>query len=121
MLVGLAIGLVVGIAAFFSWKATHAKAIREDAIRRSQSVITGKVSEQLLPYLPGFGYNPKDVRFLGSPIDFVVFDGMAAGKVERIVFLEAKTGTSQLTPRERQIKEIVVARRIEWEEWHVGV
>ena len=120
VLLGLSIGFLGGAALFFRWKARYTKEIRRDAVQRSQAVITGKVSEQLLPYLPGFGFNPKDVRFLGSPVDFVVFDGLAAGQLERIVFVEAKTGDAVLTGRERQIREVVTARRVEWNEWRVG-
>ena len=120
VLLGLSIGFLGGAALFFRWKARYTKEIRRDAVQRSQAVITGKVSEQLLPYLPGFGFNPKDVRFLGSPVDFVVFDGLAAGQLERIVFVEAKTGDAVLTGRERQIREVDTARRVEWNEWRVG-
>lgn len=120
VLLGLSIGFFGGAALFFSWKARYTHRIRQDAVQRSQAVIAGKVSEQLLPYLPGFTFNPKDVRFLGSPVDFVVFDGLAAGKLDRIVFVEAKTGDATLTGRERQIREVVAARRIEWNEWRVG-
>lgn len=117
VLLGLSIGFLGGAALFFRWKARYARLIRQDAVQRSQAVITGKVAEQLLPYLPGFGFNPKDVRFLGSPVDLVVFDGLAAGKLERIVFLEAKTGSAVLTARERQIRDVVNARQVEWSEW----
>ena len=120
VLLGLSIGFLAGTAIFFSWKARYTRQIRHDAVRRSQAVITGKVSEQLLPYLPGFTFNPKDVRFLGSPVDFVVFDGLAAGRLERIVFVEAKTGAAVLTERESQVRDIVTARRVEWSEWRIG-
>ncbi len=119
-LLGLSLGFLSGAALFFSWKARHTQQIRRDAVARSQAVIAGKVSEQLLPFLPGFTFNPKDVRFLGSPVDFVVFDGLAAGHLDRIVFVEAKTGAAGLTGRERQVREIVMARRVEWSEWRVG-
>lgn len=119
-LLGLSIGFLGGTALFFSWKARYTQQIRRDAVDRSQAVIAGKVSEQLLPFLPGFTFNPKDVRFLGSPVDFVVFDGLAAGQLDRIVFVEAKTGAAGLTARERQIREVVIARRVEWNEWRVG-
>lgn len=120
VLLGLSIGFLGGAALFFSWKAGYTRKIRQDAVERSRAVITGKVAEQLLPYLPGFTFNPKDVRFLGSPVDLVVFDGLAAGKLERIVFIEAKTGEATLTGRERQIREVVTARQVEWSEWRVG-
>ena len=62
---GLVIGLLVGLVAFVVWRAKHTGAIRADAVAKSRAVTVGKVSEQLVPYLPGFGYNPKDARFLG--------------------------------------------------------
>ena len=49
-------------------------ASRKDAVERSRYVLTGKVWEQVAPYLPNFKHNPSDIRFLGSPVDFVVFD-----------------------------------------------
>ncbi len=52
--------------------------IREDAIKRHEAVVTGKVTEHFIPYLPEFKYNPKDA-IIGAPIDFVVFDGLSEG------------------------------------------
>jgi predicted Holliday junction resolvase-like endonuclease len=94
--------------------------IREDAVQRSRAITAGKVHEQVVPYLPGFPYNPKDVRFLGSPVDLVVFDGLADGRVERIVFLEVKTGGADLTSRERSVRDAVQAREVEWLEVRVA-
>ena len=96
------------------WKASHSKEIRQDAIQKSQAVVTGKVTEHFVPYLPEFKFNPRDARFLGTPIDFVVFDGLDEGKVKRVVFIEVKTGTSQLTARERQVRNVVEAHSVEW-------
>jgi predicted Holliday junction resolvase-like endonuclease len=81
-------------------------------------VTTGKVIEQLAPHLPGFPLNPRDARFLGSPVDFVVFDGLEAGDVRRVVFVEIKTGGAALSGRERLVREAVRERRVEWIEWH---
>jgi len=79
-------------------------------------VTAGKVHEQLVPYLPEFGFNPKDARFLGSPVDLVVFDGLSAGDVRRVVFLEVKTGGAPLTARERQVRAVIEAREVAWGE-----
>lgn len=113
---GLVIGLLVGLVAFIVWRAKHAGAIRADAVAKSLAVTVGKVSEQLVPYLPGFAYNPKDARFLGSPVDFVVFDGLDAGALRRVVFLEVKTGAAALTTRERQVRDAIESGRIAWDE-----
>ena len=84
---GLVIGLLLGLVYVLIWKARPTGAIRQDAIQRSLAVTIGKVSEQLVPYLPDFPFNPKDARFLGSPVDLVVFDGMDEGQVRRVVFM----------------------------------
>lgn len=107
-----------GIALLFAvwyWKARYTQAVRRDAIQRSLAVTAGKVSEQLAPYLPGFAFNPKDARFLGSPVDFVVFDGLSdGGAVDRVVFVEVKTGAADLSARERRVRDAVLAGRVEW-------
>jgi predicted Holliday junction resolvase-like endonuclease len=102
------------------WKLRYTAAIRENAVQRSLAVTAGKVHEQLLPYLPEFRFNPKDARFLGSPVDFVVFDGLSAGEVQRVVFLEVKTGGAALTERERQVRRVIEAREVEWVELRVA-
>jgi len=116
---GLVIGLLLGLVYVLIWKARHTGAIRLDAIQRSQAVTIGKVSEQLVPYLPDFPFNPKDARFLGSPVDLVVCDGLDEGEVRRVVFIEVKTGTSGLSGRERQVRDAIQARRVEWTELRV--
>ena len=112
----MVIGLVVAWLYFVIWKLRYSAAIRENAVQRSLAVTSGKVHEQLVPYLPEFGFNPKDARFLGSPVDLVVFDGLAAGDVKRVVFLEVKTGAAPLTARERQVREVIEARQVAWGE-----
>ena len=98
-----------------AWRQTHDEDIRRDAVERSRAVIAGKVSEHVVPYLPDFDFNPKDARFIGSPIDFLVFDGLDAGELERVVLLEVKTGDgAQLSKRERQIRDVIRAGRVEW-------
>ncbi len=116
LLVGIAIGIAIAWLYFQVWKLRYSAAIREDAVQRSLAVTAGKVHEQLVPYLPEFGFNPKDARFLGSPVDLIVFDGLAAGDVRRIVFLEVKTGGASLTARERQVRDVVEAREVAWAE-----
>src|SRR5256714_9892531 len=119
LLLGVGIGLLLALLYFQHWKARYTQAIRQDAVQRSQAVTAGKVHEQLVPYLPEFGFNPKDARFLGSPVDLVIFDGLAAGNVRRVVFLEVKTGSSggaPLNARERQVRDVIEAREVAWAE-----
>src|SRR3989441_10647298 len=111
LVLGIAMGIVTAWLSFLIWSLRYSAAIREDAVQRSLAVTAGKVHEQLVPYLPEFGFNPKDARFLGSPVDLVVFDGLSAGDVRRVVFLEVKTGGGPLTARERQVPAVIAARQ----------
>src|SRR5213595_4051398 len=113
---GIAIGIVIAWLYFLVWKLRYSAAIREDAVQRSLAVTAGKVHEQLVPYLPEFGFNPKDARFLGIPVDLLVFDGLDDGELRRVVFVEIKTGDSALTGRERQVRDVVRASQVVWEE-----
>ena len=120
LVAGIAIGLLVAWVYVLIWKARYTSIIREDAVQRSQAVTAGKVHEQLVPYLPSFQYNPRDVRFLGSPVDLIVFDGLAEGRLRRVVFVEVKTGGSGLTSRERMLRGVIQAGEVEWAELRVA-
>jgi predicted Holliday junction resolvase-like endonuclease len=98
------------------WEAT----IRAQAISQSGAVITGRVTEQLAPYIGLFPYNPKDVRFIGSPIDLIVFDGMSEGALRRVIFLEVKTGNATLSTNQRQIRDALHQHRVEWGEFRMS-
>lgn len=93
--------------------------IRADAVRRSSAVVSGKVTEHLAPYMAAFPYDPRDARFLGTPVDLIVFDGMSEDSLREIVFLEIKSRGSALSTRERRIKDAVLARRVCWKEFRV--
>jgi len=100
---------------FGEWKQRHEKELRRDAVKKSKAVITGKITEHIAPYLPEFKYNPKDARFIGSPIDFIVFDGLDEGELRRIVFIEVKSGKSTLSRREKLVRDAIEENRVEWE------
>jgi predicted Holliday junction resolvase-like endonuclease len=101
------------------WRLETEAEIRADAVRRSSAVVTGKVSEHLAPYMRAFPYNPKDARFLGTPVDLIVFDGMSDDALREIVFLEIKSRGASLTTRERRVRDAVLARQVSWREFRV--
>lgn len=104
---------------FRSWKIDEEKKIRQDAVKKSEAVIRGKVTEHLIPYFPDFEYNPKDARFLGSPVDFIVFDGLSEGDMNKVVFVEVKSGkTAVLSQREKLVRDCINKRRVTYEIIH---
>ena len=96
------------------WSRQREVEIRRDAIDRSKAVIVGKVTEHVVSYFLQFKYNSKDARFMGSPLDFVIFDGLDEGCLRKIVLVEVKTAAANLNTRERSIQQTVLRKRVEF-------
>ena len=97
------------------WEAEMEQA-RKSAITQSRAVLGGKFTEQMAPYLPEFKYDPTEARFIGSPVDLIVFPGLARGDPEEIVIMEIKSGkTAQLTPQQRKIRQLIEDGMVRWE------
>jgi predicted Holliday junction resolvase-like endonuclease len=93
---------------------------------RAQSAHTskGQILEKWAPFVDHDQIDPEwkaeNWCFLGQPIDYVVFDwhkekeiNMALGKV---VLLDVKAAKSQLTTKQRRIRDLIQAGRVEWRE-----
>lgn len=101
------------------WKVDNEIKIRQDAINRSYSVNLGKISEHLIPFHADFysKFNPQDTRFIGSPIDLIIFDGHSEKKDDVTIYMaEIKTGNSRLTKTQQNIKNAVLKKQIVWVE-----
>jgi predicted Holliday junction resolvase-like endonuclease len=106
---------------FQKWKADETLRIRQDSSARSSAVHVGKVTEHLIPWFLDGAFDPRDIRFLGSPIDLVVFHGLSAGYIEAIHFIEVKSGKRPiLAPREELVRGAVIAGRIAYSIVHLA-
>ena len=91
------------------------KSARKDAAKRSKVVVSGQISETFAPFLPGWRWNPKDAHFIGSGIDFLVFDGLTNDTDVSVHLVEIKTGKSRQNKREKAIEAAVEAGRVGYE------
>lgn len=119
LLVGVALGLWLGRRLA---EARHQRVVdaavadaRRSSVEQSRRALTGQVTEKLAPHFPDFPYDPTEVRFLGTPVDYVVFRGLSRDRVEEIVFLEVKSGRSDLTTRERSVRDAARDARVRWD------
>ncbi len=97
------------------WQEEMAKAAKS-AVTQSRAVLGGKFTEQMAPFLPEFNYDPTEARFIGSPIDFIVFPGLSQGDPREIIIMEIKSSkNSQLTPAERKIRQLIEDGMVRWE------
>ena len=102
LIIGLFLGMKIGaLNANRAWE-QKLPTLRKDVAMRSRAVISGQV------------------RFIGKPIDFVVFSGLDGKSVEEVVFVEVKTGGSRVSPVERSLKDAIEGGRVRWEEYRFG-
>ncbi len=105
------------LALLSQWKIENEDRIRKDAANRSVRNVLGKVTEHLIPFSEAMKqFNPKDIRFVGSPIDLIVFDGAEELKKEEMTiwFIEIKTGKSTLSKRQQIIRDAIESNRVKW-------
>jgi predicted Holliday junction resolvase-like endonuclease len=102
------------------WEGGKVEGIVKARLKASRAVLGGLVSEQMAPLLPGFPFDPGDCRFIGKPVDFLVFRGMNQKAITEVIFLEVKSGTGRaLNDQEKRLREAVKAGRVRWVEFDV--
>ncbi|MDR1636094.1 MAG: hypothetical protein LBR93_02025 [Treponema sp.] len=121
LLVGRRIGLSQGRKQEAAeWKGRRLEEIVRARLKQSRAVLGGLVSEQIAPLLPGFPFDPGDCRFIGKPVDFIVFRGMNEKNIRELIFLEVKTGASRaLSDQEKRLRDAVEAGRVRWVQFDV--
>lgn len=77
---------------------------------KSQQVKYGKSFEHFVPFIDKFPADRENTIFLGMPLDFIAFED------DSIKFIEVKTGVSQLSNKQKHIKQLVEEKKISWHE-----
>jgi predicted Holliday junction resolvase-like endonuclease len=111
-------GLIVLVFLFIALYVTERKElqrIREalETLRKKfhgTTIKHGKNWEQFAPFMAQFPGDREHSVFIGNPIDYISFGD------DRIMFIEVKTGSSRLSPKQKRIKELVEQKKVEWKE-----
>lgn len=98
------------------------------SLNTSRATIKGKVAEQFAPLLPEFEYLPSDAKFLGDPVDYVIFNGytdwrdgnLSADAIE-IVLMDIKSGQARLSKGQQAIQQAIAQGRIRFETLRIDV
>ena len=93
--------------------------LKQDAVKKSREVLTGHFSEQLAPYLPDFPFSPTECKFIGKPIDLIVFKGLDKKEPSEVIFVEIKSQDSKLSTVERKLRDIIKNKKVSWTEYRV--
>jgi predicted Holliday junction resolvase-like endonuclease len=94
---------------------------RKAAVQTSRATLLGKLMERIAPCFRTFDYDPRDMRCIADPFDYVLFDGLTVERqVRQIAFIEVKCGKSVMSPTQRSIRDAVANHRVFAEVWNVG-
>lgn len=106
-------------------KRKHQKELRlvqSRSVNSSRAILKGKMAEQFAPIFPEFEYLPSDAKFLGDPVDYIVFNGYNAfrdgdGRADEIevVLIDIKSGNARLTKGQQAIADAIKKGRIRFE------
>ena len=78
--------------------------------KKSSEVRLGHIAETLAPFLDQFDFDPENCVFLGKPIDYISFDDDA------VTLIEIKSGKSQLSSKQRHIRDLIKNNQVNWKE-----
>ena len=147
----LLLGLCVGFILCFLWvflgyirqlKAEHQLAMQQQqqqyeiqmkdnakrSVNTSRAVLKGKMAEQFAPILPEFPYLPSDAKFLGDPIDYVVFsgysefrEGLVDANAIEVIFIDIKSGQARLSKGQQAIAQAISDGRVRFETIRINI
>ena len=84
----------------------------------TNSVNMGFILERLAPVLEHFPFDKNDCRSLFDPIDYVIFEGLQkTGKVQKIFFVDIKSGKAKLKANQKAIKQMIEQKRVEFKNY----
>lgn len=99
---------------------------REDKLKKRRKLATkkaqittkavniGKILEKVLPTMRDFKWAVPDSKFLGDPIDLIVFNGLSVNKVKSINFIEVKSGKARLNSHQESIRDAIEEQKVSY-------
>ncbi len=94
--------------------------IREEsraAVDKSRNVLKGKIGEHMAPLLSEFceKYRPSEARFMGAPVDYVIFRNMDGEDPIEVALVDVKSGKAGLSSVQRRIRDAVREKRVSFD------
>jgi len=93
----------------FQYIRTYRDLVKERFRTRSISTKYGKLTEQFLPLVDSYPWDPSTFRFMGSPIDGIQFEN------DKVIFVEFKAGDSKLSRNQRHIRDLINSGKVTFE------
>ena len=104
------------------WKIIKYKTLKDErnkSVKKSKSVIMWELYEKILPFLPDFPFKHRDMVFVGKAVDYIIFDWLDEWNLKQIIFLELKSGNSNLNKNEKMVRDVIKNWKINYIEYKV--
>lgn len=88
------------------------KRATETNIITTRATNVGNFLELAVPTARDFKWVVPDSKYLGRPIDLLVFNGLSNGKVKSLSFVEVKTGDADLNDHQESVKEAIEKEKV---------
>ena len=89
---------------------------------KSTAVNIGFILERIAPCMKDFCFEKNDCRSLFDPIDYLIFEGLTRkGTVNKILFVDIKTGKANLTAKQKEIRDLVEDKKVTWDTYSTEV
>ncbi len=88
--------------------------IKADKSSEKKAIATnlGKNMEKFISTYKNFNVDLNECRFLGNPIDYLIFEGAITNNIKHITFLEVKTGDATLNAHQKMVRKAVVSNDV---------
>jgi predicted Holliday junction resolvase-like endonuclease len=96
------------------------KEMRRVAIERATRTQLPKLLKRMVPTFAAHKLNPKDIKTVFHPIDFVVFDGLNKDRVNRVLLMDRKTSETNRASIQKSITDTIRTDSIGWETLRVN-
>ena len=90
------------------------KQATEKNVVTTRTTNVGNFLELAVPAAKDFKWVVPDSKYLGRPIDLLVFNGLSNGNVKSLSFVEVKTGNADLNEHQESVRDAIEARKVSY-------
>ncbi len=95
--------------------------MREAAAERGRKKVDVILRKCMAKDLACLKFNPYDIKTIMHPVDYVVFDGLNDGEMNKIVFLSKSSASPPLVTLRNQIQKSIENKAYDWKVARVDI
>jgi len=94
--------------------------LREKAIEKARKEELPRLLKSIIPTFAMHRLDPQDIKTVFHPIDFVAFNGLNAGRMDKVLMLDHRSTDRARISVQRSISDTIKSDAIEWQTVRIG-